>query len=136
MDDQLTLRVGNGVENIEEQHQAPRQGQRPRLTVPIDRLPLDVFEDEVRLPAFAHPGIKKARDVSVGQPGQEICLVTDLSNRQRTEAATLEQLNRHLALELFIAPTPKPNAAHTAAAQQPHDRVRTNVRSDQDIVGR
>ena len=75
------------------------------LTVLIDRFALDVLEDQVGLPALAYTGVEKPGDMGMGQPSEQVRLVSDLRDGEFTQPPALENLDGGLALEFLIAPT-------------------------------
>src|ERR1700689_4118731 len=104
------------------------------LTVLVDRLALDVLEDQVGLPVLAHTGVEEPGDVGMGQSREEVRLVPDLCGGQLTESAAFEQLDGGVALECLIAATPQPDASHSAASQQSLYRVGTDLLADKRVL--
>ena len=74
MDDELTLCVRNGIEHVQKQRETLRQRQSMGPAVLVDRLALDVLENQVGLPVLAHAGIEEPSDVGVGEPSQQVRL--------------------------------------------------------------
>ncbi len=135
MHDELALRVGDRIEDVQKQQQTPLERQRALATVPVDGDALDVFQNQVRLSVLAHARIEEPGDVSMRQPGEQARLVADpREGRGGAETAALEQLDGRPSLEFVIAAATEPHAPHAAAPEHALDRVRAHLLSDQRIV--
>ena len=71
MDNQIRVRVRDRVQHLEKQAQARAQIEPMLLAVLIDRLSVDVFEDQVRRPRRRDAGIDELRDVRMDQAAED-----------------------------------------------------------------
>ncbi len=75
VDDQVRVRVRDRLEHVEEEaRRGPRRPERSAVAVRVDRLALDVLEDEVRLARAGDAGVEQAGDVRVGEPREDVAL--------------------------------------------------------------
>ena len=65
MDDQVGVGVTDCREHVEDQPQPVSDAQAMGIGEGVDRLAVDVFEDEIRLAARAHAGVEQPRDIRV-----------------------------------------------------------------------
>ena len=70
VDDEVSVGVRHGIGDLEEQLQAAGDVEPARVGMAVDRLALDVLEDEIRLAGAGHACVEQAGDVRMRQPRQ------------------------------------------------------------------
>ena len=91
--------------------------ERVLVAVAIDRLAVDVLEDEVGLAARRDAGVDQPRDVRVGQPREQAALALEsllAARRARAHQRQVEQLDRGAALEAPVRALGQPDGPHAA----------------------
>ena len=116
MDDQVLVRVMHGGADCAEELQAIGDGYVPVVAVIVQRLALDVFEDEVGNAVLGRSAVEQPGDVRVIQARQDLPLVTEALPDGVRVHAPLDQLNGHLLAILIIRPVGQVDRAHAAPA--------------------
>ena len=127
--DQPVVRVRHRVQHV--QHQVQPRGQRQvvRGAELVDGQARHVFQHQVGL---AGPGggqvagVEQPRDVRVRQPRHDAALAREALGAGGREQPGVEELDRHLGLEAAVGALRQPDAAHAAAADLAHQRVRAH----------
>ena len=123
VDDQVGVRVREGVEHVEQQPQPGLHAQAARVAVAVDVCAFHVFEDEVGLAGRGDAGVHQVRDVRMPQPPQDGALAAEALLAHPADHRRVQQLDRHLSLEAPVAAAGPPDGAHPALAQRRHQRV-------------
>ena len=63
MDDQVGVRVGDGIEHVEEQAEPRLDAERALVAVAVDGLAVDVLEHEIGLAGLRDAGVDEVGDV-------------------------------------------------------------------------
>jgi len=95
------------------------------LAVPIDRLSVDVFEDQVGRPRRRDAGIDELRDVRMCQATEDGPFASEPlfgASRQRD----VQELDRRPPFEAAVAPLREPDDAHATLADRRHQCVRAD----------
>ena len=121
--DQVGVRVGDGLQDIEEQAQPGLDAERVLGAVAVDALTVDVLDDEIRLARLRHPGIDEVGDVGMGQPGQEVAFAPEALLAGRSHQRQVQQLDRRAPFEAAVAAFGQPDAAHPALADERNQPV-------------
>jgi hypothetical protein len=123
MDDKVGVSVRDRRQNVEEKANPGLYPERVRVAVGVDRVAIDIFEDEVRLPRRGDTGIEQASDVRMRQPPEEPAFapeaflgarVTRLPANPRVHQRRVEELDRGARLEPAIKPFREPDRSHAA----------------------
>ena len=118
MHDQVGVRVGDGLEHIEEQAHAGLEPERVMIAVGVDVLALDVLQHQVGLLHRRHTGVDEVRDMRMSEPGQDAALAREPRFRVAAHQTQVQQLDRDLPVEPAIAPLSQPDGSHAAAADR------------------
>ncbi len=103
------------------------------VAIAIDRLAVDVFQDEIRLTAGRDAGIDQPRDIRMVQPGEQAALALEsllAARRAGAHQREIQQLDRGTPLEAAVGALGEPDRAHAALT----DRRNQSIGAD-DVAG-
>src|SRR5256885_3349659 len=111
--------------DIEEQPDASVDTQVLSVAMAIDRLAIDVLENQKRLARRCYAGVEETRDVRMREPREQHAFA-----REALFAAAgkrdVKELHGHAAVEPAVASLGKPNGAHAAVSDRRDQRVRAD----------
>jgi hypothetical protein len=87
--------------------------------VAVQRLALDVLHHEVGVAVRRHAAIQQARDIGMGEGGQQLPLVTKAAHEFLAGQVRGHHFQCDGLIELSVVPPCQIDRAHAAAAQQP-----------------
>ena len=124
MHDQLRMRVGNRIGNLD-QHGDARAGiERGAARVLGDRHTIDHIHDVERPSIRGHAAIQQAHDMRMLQPREDASLLQETAQDRVRVHAAFEHFHRHLLLVGAIGALGQPDHAHAAFAKQPQQSIR------------
>ena len=127
MDDQVLVRVGDRLTDLEEEPQAflERGGAG---AAPVDHgLPLDVLHHRIWLAGGGDASVEEAGDARVLQASEDLTL--DLEPLEQGDRVLPEELDGGALLELTVGALGLVHFAHAAAADEPQHAPRTEPRA-------
>ena len=127
MHDQVGMRVADRFADLAEQVEAGGDVELARLAITGDRLAVDVFQREVGLPVLVDAGIQQARDVGMGEAGEDFAFAVEALAQAGIGQPGAQQLQCDLALVQAIGARGQPDLAHAAFADQPVQPVRADA---------
>jgi hypothetical protein len=95
MDDEIAVRVLDGLAHLAEQAEAPGEVERVRFAVLVQRHALDQFHHEVRRPLVGHPAAEQPGDVWVAQTGQGFALPREAALRAGGSVRPVQLFDSH-----------------------------------------
>jgi hypothetical protein len=120
------VRVGYRGDRIQEQPHPRLYAKRVRSAKVIDPLAVDIF-DHQELVTVDRAGIEQARDVRMAEAREQPALVAEAVCELRLGKEAVEELDGAAAFEAAVAARGEPDLAHAAAADEPIERVRTDL---------
>src|SRR5688500_12192999 len=93
------------------------------IAVVVQRLPFDVFHDEVGQSIAGCASVQQAGDVRMIQSGQNLALGAKTAQDEVRIHAALDQFDRDALVELLVNADRFINSAHTAAANLALDTI-------------
>ena len=136
VDDEVAVRVVDGVADLPEEAQAFVDGRVPLVAEAVDGQPLDVLHDEVGEPVLGRPAVEQARDVWVVQGGENLALVAEAAEDEVRVHPALDELDGDAAAELAVVALGHVDGAHPAAADLAHDLVGADPAADGRVFHR
>ena len=136
MHHQVAVRMRHRGEHVVEQREAPVDVQPMQVAIAVDGFARDEVEHEVGLSARRHARVEQARDVRVGQPGQDGAFALEARCAGVAEHRQVQQLDRHAAADAPVGAMGAPHAAAAALAQQRLDDVAADLRAFERRRGR
>ena len=125
MNDELAVRVGDGVRDLQKQAQPRRASRALRLAaIDIERPALDVFDREIRLAVVSEAGVVEPRDVRMIERGEDRRARAPCALRARSAADDVRQLERDRPIDQAVDALGEPHRAHAAAAELAHQSIR------------
>ena len=110
------------------------------VAVAIDRLAVDVLEDEVRLAARRDAGVDQPGDVRVGQPREQAAFAPEpllAARRAGAHQREVQQLDRGAALEAAVRALGQPDRAHAAVPDRRDQPIGADgVAGERHLLGR
>jgi hypothetical protein len=125
MDNQVRVRMGHRVEDVEKQMNARVDRQRMFDAVAIDARAVHILEYQVRLAGDRDSCINEMCDVWMRQLGEEITLATKALFAGAADEGDVEELDRSATFEASVAALGEPHAAHTPFPDRRDQAVRT-----------
>ncbi len=122
----LACAWATAAQTSRKREQARFDPEAARVAVPVDRLPVDVLEDDVRLARGRHAGVDQARDVRVGEPREDRALAAEALLAGAADEARVQELDGDAPLEAPVAAARQPDRAHSALA----DRLDQGIGAD------
>ena len=131
MHDQIGVRQRDRVQDVEKEPKPLFDAQSQRVAMAVDRLPLDVLEQQIRRTARRHAGVNQMCDVRMRQPGEDVPFAAKPLLAGVAEERGVEQLDRRLAFESSVAAPGEPDGAHAPLTDRRHHGVAAEGLSDE-----
>src|SRR5512138_107657 len=126
VDDQVRVRMCDSVQYMQEQANPLFDRQSMLIAVSVNRHPCAVFEHQERLILVAHAGIEQPSNVRMCEL-REVSRFEAEAPECRLLMCSRQQFYSYAAFVLTIAALGSPDAPHAAAADELHERVRTEA---------
>ena len=120
--DEVLVGVLDGTAYGAEDLQALRNRQLLRVAIAVDRLTLDVFEDEVGHALLGRPAVEQPRHVGMVEGGQDLPLAAE-AGEQLGRLGGVGDLDRHPPLELIVVAHGQEDTAHAPLPQLADDPI-------------
>jgi len=124
VDDEPPVGELDRAADLAEQLEAPRERGPGLLAVRVERQPVHVLHDEVRLARRGDAPVVHPRDPRVLQAREDAALAEDRLAVGPGGEVAVEDLDRDALLELAVVPLAQEHATHPAAPQLSHDQER------------
>ena len=108
----------DGPADVAEQSQPLLHRQILLLAEAGERNAVDILHRQIRFAVFSHAAIEQPRYEWVYQPCEDLPLLQETITEKLGRQRQVDQLDRHLLLELAIFAVRQIDAAHTAATQE------------------
>jgi hypothetical protein len=125
MDDQVGVRVSDGLEHVEEQAQPRLDAQRARVAILVDGLAVDVLENEIGLPGLRDARVDQMRDAWVSEPREERAFAPEPLFAGAIDQRDVQELDRGLTFEAAVTAVGEPDAAAAALSNHRNESVGT-----------
>jgi hypothetical protein len=116
--DQVGVRVGDCLQDIEKETQARFDAERVLNAIPIDGLTIDVLENEKGLPDWRHTGVDEPRNVWMREAREDVALAAEPLFASGIHARDVQQLDRRASFKAAVASFREPHRAHSALTDE------------------
>jgi hypothetical protein len=123
MNDQMTVRVGDGGDDIEKQPYTFVDVQTASIGVTIDRRALDVLEHDIRLTCRSDACIDELCDLRMPQFREHGTFAHETLLGRSTDERCIEKLDRRSSFVATVAAMRKPHRPHAAMADDALERI-------------
>ncbi len=121
MHDEVGVRVLDGAQHLAEERHA-RVDREPVRVAPVgDRRALDELHREPGLAVRRDARVVEARDVRVGERGEDLALAREALGDRARPCAEVRELERHRPREAAVRALGEPHRPHAALAQRRHE---------------
>ncbi len=130
------MRAAHRIEHLQKETQARVARERVFGDIVVDTNTIDVFENQIGLPAGAHSRVEKACDPGMGEAREHGALTPEARLTGRSYEREIEQLHGGVPLERPIGAARQPHGSHSAAAERALERVGAKLDAAQRHCGR
>jgi hypothetical protein len=114
--DQVHVRMRHRCEHVKKQADTHFHVQPALVTVAIDMLALNIFQDEIELPGRGYAGVKEFCDGRMRESPKNAALAPESLLTAAAHQRNVEKLDRNPALEAAITALGQPDASHSTVA--------------------
>ena len=132
--DQIAVRIVNRRANRDEQLEALAYEQRAAVAVTIDGFAIDILHDQVRCAVLEVAAVDEARDRAMIERRQNVTFTVQSAAQPRMHRGVLQHLDRDQLVILRIVALAAVYDAHAAVAQNRHDPIGADARTDQAVA--
>ena len=136
MDDEVLMREVHRLADLANEVEPIGDRQLRRVAMPVDRLPLDIFHDEVGQPVRRGSAVEQLCDVGVVDAGKDLALAPETANDLVVLGAGSEQLDRDLLPVLVVVADGQEDRAHATASELLQNAVGSDELRCRRPVGR
>src|SRR6185437_1236391 len=108
--------MSNGAQYIEEQANSVVDVQFLTVAIADDRLPVNIFQDQIRFPVGGYSCIEQFRNVRMRQLGENSSFAFEPLDSALCSNGQVQELDRNMPFEMAIAAFGQPHGPHAALA--------------------
>src|ERR1700691_1325824 len=112
MNEKVCVGLSHCRQHIEKESNTAVHVQLAFVAIPVDSHAVHILEDQIRLAASRHSGIKQLGDVRVGKPAYDAALAFESFLRRRAGESDAHELDGGAALESAVAAFGQPYDTH------------------------
>src|SRR4051812_13038504 len=112
MNDQIRMRVPDGVEHLEKEANSLVSTERMLVCVRVEPLTVDVLEHEVGLSAATHAGVEQTRDAGMCEAREHRSLAAKALLTRSAEQRQVQELDGRAPLETTVVALRQPHRSH------------------------
>ena len=105
-----------------------------RITVCVDRGPLDELHDEIGVPIITRAAVEESGDVDVVEVGQGLAFTIEAADDLPAQQSSTDQLDGDLLLERLIGPGGEIDGSHAAGGDDIFQAIGADLPADEGTL--